>query len=134
MARLLIAPCATRDRLTAGMFIPQDADDPVAAIERALSATVLAEPIEAKLNDAIKVGRVAGRVAPGAGIEVIAARAVAAGVLSEEEKQSLIMQRALVGQVIRVDDFDRDLTASSQKPSSEPAPSSSLKVKHRAAA
>ncbi|MBA3775349.1 MAG: DUF1974 domain-containing protein, partial [Betaproteobacteria bacterium] len=128
------APCATRDRLTAGMFIPQDADDPVAAIERALSATIAVEPIEANLNIAIKEGRIAGTAAPDAGIEVIAERAVAAGVISEEERQSLVAQRALVGQVIRVDDFDRDLMASSQKPSTETAAPPLPKLKHRAAA
>jgi len=134
VARLLIAPSATRDRLTAGMFIAQDADDPVAAIERALSATILAEPVEAKLNVAIKEGRLAGQVAPGAGIEVIAERAIAVGVITEEERQSLVAQRALVGQVIRVDDFDQDLGASLQRPSSETAPPVLPKVKHRAAA
>ncbi|MGI8895169.1 MAG: acyl-CoA dehydrogenase [Casimicrobiaceae bacterium] len=134
VARLLIAPSATRDRLTAGMFFAQDADDPVAAIERALTATIAAEPVEAKLNVAIKEGRFAGKVAPGAGIEVIAERAIAVGVITEEERQSLVAQRALVGQVIRVDDFDQDLGASLQRPSSETAPPVLPKVKHRAAA
>jgi len=134
VARLLIAPSATRDRLTADMFIPQDPDDPVAAIESALAATILAEPIEAKLNAAIKEGRLGGAVAPGSGIDVAAERAVAAGIISEDERQTLVRQRALVQQVIRVDDFDQDLRASVKEHAADAAPSSLPKVKHRAAA
>src|SRR5690606_17448302 len=39
VARLLIAPSATRDRLTAAMFVGKEDDDPVGLIERALEAT-----------------------------------------------------------------------------------------------
>ena len=57
VAKLLIAPSPTRDRLTAGMFIPDEVDDPVRQIELALDATVAAEPIEAKLRAALRDGR-----------------------------------------------------------------------------
>ena len=58
VAKLLIEPSATRDRLTAGMYASADAaDNPVAQIERALAATLAAEPIEAKLRAAVKEGR-----------------------------------------------------------------------------
>jgi hypothetical protein len=48
VAKLLIEPSATRDRLTAGMYLPRDEHDPVGVIELALEATVAAEPIEAR--------------------------------------------------------------------------------------
>src|SRR5439155_18700143 len=57
VAALLIEPSATRDRLTAGMFLPQSESDPLGAIELALEATLAAEPIEARIRAAIKAGR-----------------------------------------------------------------------------
>ena len=76
VARLLIEPSAARDRLTAGVYLSDAADNPVAQIERALTATVAAEPIEAKLRAAVKDGRVDAKLPPGAGIDVLlAARA-----------------------------------------------------------
>jgi len=119
VAHLLIAPSATRDRLTAAMYIGQSDDDPVGLIERALAATVAAEPIEAKLKAAIRHRRIDGHLAPGAGVEVLAKRGVAAGVIDAEEEAALIAQRELVEQVIRVDDFDRDLGASLLLPAIE---------------
>jgi acyl-CoA dehydrogenase len=47
VAKALIAPSATRDRLTAECYLPLVENEPVGAIELALKATLLAEPIEA---------------------------------------------------------------------------------------
>jgi acyl-CoA dehydrogenase len=116
VARLLIAPSPTRDRLTAGMFIGTQEDDPVRLIERALEATLVAEPIEAKLKSAIKDGRLDARLPLGAGNEALADRALAAGILSDDEAQALKAQRDLVARVIQVDDFDRDLGAALLQP------------------
>src|SRR2546428_7434051 len=57
VARLLIEPSATRDRLTAGMYMPRTEDDVVRAIESAVEATLAAEPIEARIREAQKAGR-----------------------------------------------------------------------------
>ena len=54
VARLLIEPSATRDRLTAGMFVPRDEADAVGVIELALEATVAAEPVELRIRKAVK--------------------------------------------------------------------------------
>jgi acyl-CoA dehydrogenase len=116
VASLLIEPSATRDRLTAGMYIGTGEDNPVRLIERALEATMIAEPIEARLRVAIRDGRLDGKLPPGAGIETLAARAQAAGLISEDEARALLAQRALVTKVISVDDFDRDLAASLLQP------------------
>ncbi len=56
VARLLIEPSATRDRLTAGMYLPQAEQDVVRALESALEATLAAEPIEARIREAQKAG------------------------------------------------------------------------------
>src|SRR5213078_2541592 len=50
VARLLIEPSATRDRLTCGMYLPKDDGDAIRIIELALEATLAAEPIEARIR------------------------------------------------------------------------------------
>ena len=80
VASLLIAPSATRDRLTDNVFIGGDDNDPVALIERALEATVAAEPIHARIRAAVKANQLDGTVAPDAAADTLAIRAVASGV------------------------------------------------------
>jgi acyl-CoA dehydrogenase len=119
VARLLIEPSATRDRLTAGMYRGRDADDGVALLDHALEAAVAAEPIDQKLRAAAKAGALDTRLAPGADPDLVAQRAVAAGVITAAEAATLARHRDLVARVIRVDDFDSDLGASLLEP---PAP------------
>ena len=94
---------------------------------------MIAEPIEAKLRAAIKDGRLDGRLPPGAGIEVLAERALAAGVIDADEARALIAQRELGGEVIRVDDFDRDLGASLLQPAIDAAAAAARAITARAA-
>jgi len=111
VAKCLIAPTATRERLTAGMFIGP-AGQPVGMLEHALAATIAAEPIERKIADAVRGGALASRVAPGDGAAELAARAVASGVISAAEAAVLAAQRELAAAVVRVDDFAQDLGTS----------------------
>jgi acyl-CoA dehydrogenase len=111
VARLLIEPSATRDRLTAGMHLPADESDMLGAIELALAATLAAEPIEARMREALKAGRLG--VASGA---ERAAAAVDAGVITADERALLQRAGELSDRVIRVDDFPQDLGASELKP------------------
>ncbi len=115
VAKLLIAPSATRDRLTAGMFIARSGDGPVLQIERALLATLAAEPVEAKIRLAAKEGRLDTKLPPGAGLEVLVARAQTAGIIDATEGTALLVARDLTAKVIRVDDFAQDLGASEMK-------------------
>jgi acyl-CoA dehydrogenase len=117
VARILIAPSDARDRLTAGMYLPTDVDAPLALIERALCATIAAEPIEAKLKAAGRSGTLDARLAPGEDVDALAQRAVAAGVITAEEGDALVTSRELTARVIRVDDFPPDLGASMVAPS-----------------
>jgi len=97
-----------------------------------LTATVIAEPVEAKLRAAIRDGRLDGSLPPGAGFEVLTDRALAAGIVSVEESRALITQRELVAKVILVDDFDKDLGASLLQPAIDTV--RPRLVNHRAAA
>jgi acyl-CoA dehydrogenase len=116
VAKLLIEPSATRDRLTAGVFIPDGDEDPLRLIERALVATVAVEPIEERLRIAVKKGRLSAKLPPGADAGVLDQRAVEAGLITADEARALAEQRTLVAAVVRVDDFDQDLGTSLLQP------------------
>jgi len=111
VARRLIEPSPTRDRLTAGTFIGS-ADEPVGLLERALAATIDAEPIERRLADAVRNGVLAPAIAAGEGPAELASRALAANVISAADAGLLARQRELAAAVVRVDDFGPDLGTS----------------------
>jgi acyl-CoA dehydrogenase len=103
VAKCLITPSPTRDRLTAGLYVPKDENDALGVIDLALDATVAAESIEAKLRVARKAGKIAGRD------EILAERhACEAGIITAEELAVLERRRLLRDKVIRVDDFAQD--------------------------
>jgi len=103
VARLLIEPSATRDRLTSGMYLPTDRNDPFAVLERALAATMAAESIEARIRTAQKQGTVSGTTA-----DALADAACAAGIIDDAEREVLRTAASLRDEVIRVDDFPPD--------------------------
>jgi acyl-CoA dehydrogenase len=104
VAKLLIEPSATRDRLTAGMYVSKSEADVLGALEAALEATVKAEAVEAKIRAAQKARKLAGRTP-----DALVAAAVAGGVITAEERDLIARATALRDQVVRVDDFPQDL-------------------------
>ena len=104
VARLLIAPSATRDRLTMGMYQPKAESDPLGCLEAALDAAIKAEAVEAKIRAAQKAGTIDGKRA-----EELAQGALAAGAITTDEHALLARAAQLRGEVIRVDDFPQDL-------------------------
>ena len=107
VAKVLIAPSAERDRLTADMYLPQGEHEPLAVLERALVATLQAEAIEARVREASKQGRIKGRAA-----EELAQAALAAGVISAAEQETLHHASVLRDEVVRVDHFPQDFGVS----------------------
>jgi acyl-CoA dehydrogenase len=103
VARLLIAPSATRDRLTAGMYVPDGISDIVGTLEAALAATIDAEAAEGRLRAAIKEKRISGATG-----DALHGAALAAGVLTREDVATLERAARLREAVIRVDDFAPD--------------------------
>jgi acyl-CoA dehydrogenase len=135
VAKLLLEPSATRDRLTAGMFIARSGDSPVLQVERALAATMASEPIEARIKQAGRDGRLDVRLPPGEGVEALLARALAAGVIDAAEAATVLAARDLTAIVVRVDDFAQDLGASEMRIAPPAAaPAAAPAVVHRAAA
>ncbi len=100
IATLLMQPGAARDRLTAGIYIPEDELDAVGALEAALASTLANEPLLAELEEARKTGRLKE-------LEELPriSEARDRGIISAE--QALLLERdyALRRKVIMVDDF-----------------------------
>ncbi|WP_234086350.1 acyl-CoA dehydrogenase [Azonexus sp. R2A61] len=115
VAKALIAPSATRDRLTAECYLPLQENEPVGAIELALKATLEAEQIEAKIRAAEKDGRFDGN--PQANVRDIAIVAFEAGVINAAEYEVMKRRNHLRDIVVHVDDFPFDYgVATANKP------------------
>src|SRR3954469_2108778 len=91
-ARIALEPGATRDRLTAGMYLPKG-EHARAVLEAASLAAVAGEPIDKKLREARKQGLDPEN---------------ALSVLNPEELAQWQRKEALRKQVIKVDDFPQD--------------------------
>ena len=115
VARLLIEPSATRDRLTAGMYLSNDPEDALNILERALVASIAAQPIEMKIRAALRADRLSSVLPSDGDIEGIN-KAKAIGVITASEADTLVEARALMEKVIRVDDFAADLGISLFQP------------------
>ena len=101
---LLLQPGPARERLTAGVYIPTDPQEPIAALEAGLRAVIATEPIGAKIRVARERGVITSEFA-----EQIVDEAAAKGVISPEEKATMKRAKVLRRQVIMVDDFPQDL-------------------------
>jgi acyl-CoA dehydrogenase len=102
-AEAIRRPGALRDRLTAGVYLPDAPDDPLAVLEQAFRAAAEAEPILARLRKARKRGEI-----PEGPPDRHTAEAVAAGVIDEAEAQIIHRSAELRRRAIQVDEFTRD--------------------------
>ncbi|HEU0282920.1 MAG TPA: acyl-CoA dehydrogenase domain-containing protein, partial [Gallionella sp.] len=100
IAALLMQPGAARDRLTAGMYLPDDEQDAVGALEAALASTLLCEPLQAGLEKAHKAGQLKA-------LEELPriAEAREQGIITAEQALQLERDYTLRRKVIMVDDF-----------------------------
>ncbi|KIA80427.1 acyl-CoA dehydrogenase [Chromobacterium amazonense] len=104
VARALMEPGGTRDRLTRGMYVPQEETDPVGVLGHALNAILATEPVEQKLRKLARDGK----------FKTITARerlaeALQTGLINQEEFDAVTRARKLKRDVIMVDDFDKKL-------------------------
>jgi len=86
--------------LTAGMYIPDDEQDAVGALEFALASTLECEPLQTRLQEARKAGKLKA-------LEELLriAEARDRGIISAEEALLLERDYMLRRKVIMVDDF-----------------------------
>ena len=100
VADILLEPSSVRDQLTAGIFLPKEPDEPLGRLEDALVKVIAAEPVEQKLRDAIRDGRIR------AGTEVDTLEAgLIAGIITSDEAERMQLALEARREVIRVDDF-----------------------------
>jgi len=101
---LLLEPSPARARLTAGVFMPHDENEPIARLESALHAVIAAEPIGARVWSALENGVIAGYFP-----DEILEDALNKGVITPDEKAAVERAQTLRRKVIMVDDFPQDL-------------------------
>lgn len=128
IARILGTPGPARERLTRGAYVPSEESDPVGALEAALRAAIAAEPVEAKIQAAVRAGTIAARWTAEQ-VEV----SLAAGLISAEEAQTLERAARLRRKAIMVDDFPRDLDRSELVQTTEPVSFEPLRAAFEAA-
>lgn len=100
VAQLALAPSATRDRLTAGVYITNDPTDRMGRIEDALHKTLAAADVEKQLRKLMKDGKLTAHTAAEAMLE-----ARDKGLLDKFSVEKLLAARKAVLNAIRVDDF-----------------------------
>lgn len=100
VAKLLMQPGSARDRLTAGMYLPVDEQNAVAALESALASTLALEPLQAELEAARKAGELKERDEL---LRIAEAREL--GIINAEQALQMERDYALRRKVIMVDDF-----------------------------
>lgn len=118
VAKILITPSAARDRLIAGMYLPNDENDIMGQLNAAMNAVVAAEPIEAKVRAAQKAGRITAKVQDAAFEE-----ANSLSVITDTELALWKRARALSKEVVRVDDFDMHFGVTVAQSSGKPTAS-----------
>lgn len=103
VAGLLLAPGATRDRLSAGIHLPSGDNEALAVLENALHQVLAAEPIEQKLR---RTRLPVDTFPPDA--DKILAQAVQAGIITPQEAVQLRSAAAARMDALQVDDFPPD--------------------------
>lgn len=103
VAELLLRESGSRDRLTSGLYIPQGVDHPIGRLERAMRLADDADAVERILRIAQREGTINGDSE-----EALLAHALAQGAINEKQAKRFEEFRALVWEIIQVDDFPAD--------------------------
>ena len=103
VSSLLLEPSSTRDRLTAGIYIPVDSHESFGRLEVALEKVIAAEKVEEKLRAAARSGRIQT-----SGDEALLREGLRKGVIQEDEAKLLHEAELLRREAIKVDDFPSD--------------------------
>jgi acyl-CoA dehydrogenase len=102
VAKLMLEPGEVRDRLTAGIYLPTTANEPLAELEEALQCAVTCEAIETKLRRAVKADQISERD------DKKITEALAKNIITADEAEAMQKMQTLRRSVIMVDDFSPD--------------------------
>ncbi|VAX22395.1 Acyl-CoA dehydrogenase [hydrothermal vent metagenome] len=103
VAGIILSPGAARERLTRGIYIPENKEEQIRRIEDTLEMVIAAEPVEKKVRSAIKEGKIES-----AGREAQFEEAVTSGVITKEEKEIVLNADKARFEVVSVDEFPKD--------------------------
>ncbi len=101
VARLLLAPSSTRDRLTAGMYLPRSTREHLGRLEDALNQLCQTESARRTLADAVKM-----KVASGRTFTEQVESAAAEGAISADDAARLLDADLARREALAVDDFE----------------------------
>ncbi len=103
VAQLMQTPSDTRSRLCNGIYTSARTGNPVGQMEEALPQIILAEPLERKLQKAVKAGEASGIT-----WDEQLSSAIENSVVSATEAEVMVRARDLTAEIIAVDDFDSE--------------------------
>jgi len=104
VAQLLLSPSETRDRLTSGVYISGDENNPIGLLEKALPRVIAAEPLERRLLKAQHAGKLDAD-----NWENPLEEAVSKSIITDVEANELKVVRNMVAEIIAVDEFDQSV-------------------------
>lgn len=104
VARALQIPGAQRDRMTEGVYVPDDVNEALGRLENALALAVASEDVMDKIKTAIKRKELPRKVAP----KVLVEQALEKGIITRDEAQLLKDANDARNDAIQVDSFTLD--------------------------
>jgi len=103
VSQLLMSPSETRNRLTDGVFISDKTSNPIGLLELALPRVIATEPLERRLLKAQAAGEL-DTLDP----QIQLKMAVEQSIITADEAKELEEVRAMVSEIIAVDEFESD--------------------------
>ena len=103
VARLLLTPSNTRDRLTKGIYWTDKADDPMGRLEHALKLSLEAEEPERKIRDAMRIGLIKQQP-----VKPLLEKAIELNLINKTEADSVNAAYEATANAIRVDEFTKE--------------------------
>ena len=103
VARLLLKPSDTRDRLTSGIYWTENKDDSMGRLEYALNKVLEAEDAERKLRDAMHIGLIQQQP-----VEPLLKKAIELEILDKKEAERVRVAYEATLNAVRVDEFTKE--------------------------
>ncbi|VAW69455.1 Acyl-CoA dehydrogenase [hydrothermal vent metagenome] len=100
IARLLLSPSATRDRLTPDIHITDDPQDSAGRLEHALKKVIEAQDAERKLRDAIRIGLISSQ-----DYDAAVNEAIQQSIIDQDEADKILSAHQATLNAISVDEF-----------------------------